>query len=263
MEMFSRITGLYFIVTSGNGEESNLATAILTDLNRRSYPKYEIVRSGPIFKSREDWLEYVETQELCNRLYEKTLDKEPTDGELEEIRQLTGELVLKWKLAISSTVAETRKQSRYFLRRFTPGWVLTRSVHHITSLYEKQKLYQEAVDLLEALLSQDTYCHGRRGQWWERLVLNLSRHLKDPSKAREKCLQALNDPHVRTADRLSLRRRVTKLHKESFEEFPIEEIVIQGELDYRGTSGKKLVFRIDEDTTGSVEELVLHVQPKT
>jgi tetratricopeptide (TPR) repeat protein len=260
--MFSLVTGLYFIVTSGNGEESNLATAILTDLNRRSYPKYEIVRSGPIFKCRADWLEYVETQELGNRLYEKTLDKEPTGDELEEVRQLTGELVLKWKMAISSTVTETRKQGRYFLRRFTAGWVLTRSVHHITSLYEKQKLYQEAVELLEKLLSQDAYCHGRRGQWWERLVLNLSKHLKDPLKATEKCLEALKDPHVRTADRLSLRRRLAKLEKDDFEEFPIEEIVIEGELDYRGTSGKKLVFKIDEDTTGSVEALVLQVKPK-
>lgn len=254
--MFSRIANLYFLVSSAYGEESNLATAILTDLNRRSYPKYEILRSGPIFKSREDWIVYEEAQAICNELYEKTTDKE-NETDIVEIQKMIEGLVEKWQLEICQS--EGLEQQRYFLRRFTAGWVLTRGLHHVTGWYEKQKLYQEAVDLLEILLKQYHYCHGRRGQWWERLVLNLSKHLKQNERAQLKCLEALKDNNVRTAARLSLRRRLAKFEKEDFEEFPIKEIVIDGKPANLGTSGKKLVFQIDEDTTGSVEALVLHV----
>lgn len=39
-------------------------------------------------------------------------------------------------------------------------------------------LPQEAVQELEALLSQKVYCPDSRGRWWDRLALNLHQHLK-------------------------------------------------------------------------------------
>lgn len=251
--VLERLIGLFFLYSSYGGEDMNLATAILTDLNRRKYPKYEVVRSGPVFKSRQDWLAFEEAGQLSKLLYELISEKEDPDVAA-RIEELIPIIDYKWKEQSGEIISDS---SCYFLKRFTAGWVYTRCQSSLVGWLERQKRFKEAVVLLESLLSQKRYCHGRRGQWWDRLILNLSKHIKDIDQAKIKCALALEDEHVRTSSRLSLKRRLTKLEKESFDELPIAEMDIEGTLTADGVPGRKLIFQIDEDTVGSVEQLVL------
>jgi Fanconi-associated nuclease 1 len=79
------------------------------------------------------------------------------------------------------------------------------------SLLEKQRRYEEAVELLQLLLGGNA-CLSRRGTWWCRLSINLE-HLKQVDAALEVAEAALADPYVRHGDRLALQRRVLRLGK--------------------------------------------------
>jgi len=58
---------------------------------------------------------------------------------------------------------------------------------------------------------------------------------------------------------MAFRRRKVKLEKDTeWEEDPIEEVTIEAKSVETGQSGRKLIFEIDEDTKGTVEELVLN-----
>lgn len=264
-EMLTRLTNLYFLAAGGTSAdgEAGLGTAILTDLNRRRYPKYEIVRSEPIFPTRDHWDRYEEARELYTSLWETigARKSDPALPLLEADEQLGvaelyhGDVEHRWE----QELARDDHKERYFLRRLSAGWVYTKMLGLIADLYEKQKDFSAANSVYSRLLDQTQFCLGKRGQWWERLVLNCQSHLKARDLALSMCLRGLEDPSVRTASRLALKRRRAKLERDSeWEEYPIEERVIEGELRDTASSGRKLVFQIDEDTTGSVESLVLH-----
>lgn len=59
-----------------------------------------------------------------------------------------------------------------FLARFCAGWVHASLGTVAVSVLEKQKRWSDAVDLLRLLLGGNA-CVGRRGEWWERLAINL------------------------------------------------------------------------------------------
>ena len=44
------------------------------------------------------------------------------------------------------------------------------------------------------------FCTERRGYWWQRLALNLEKHLKRARRAYDMCRRALRDPYVRTGE---------------------------------------------------------------
>lgn len=98
-----------------------------------------------------------------------------------------------------------------FFARFRAGWVYASLGTVAVSLLEKQRRYEEAVDLLQLLLGGNA-CLARRGAWWTRLSINLE-HLKNVDAALEVAEAALADPYVRHGDRLALQRRVLRLGK--------------------------------------------------
>lgn len=254
-ETLPRLTDLFFAASS-DPQSDNLATAILSDLNRRSYPVYEIARSGPLFESRAHWLQWEGAQHLYGALW-KRLEASEEDVECLTIDHYVSDVLVRWT---SELMRPCYAQRPYFLRRTSSAWVLTKCLSLLADAYEKTREYDKAVAVYESLLEQDLFCLGRRGQWYERLAVILQRHLKRPDEALQVCTRGLADEWVRTGSRLALRRRKAKLEKnaEGWEEFPIEELVINGELATSGSTGRKLVFRLDEDSVGSVEDLVLH-----
>ena len=67
-----------------------------------------------------------------------------------------------------------------FLRRFTSISIAIYVLTEVVEIYQKLKMYQEAVDLLRLLLEQKTHKQDSRGRWVDRLALNLESHLKKP-----------------------------------------------------------------------------------
>ncbi len=249
---------LYFLVASDHSAiQESLSTAILNEINRRKYPRYCIKRSGPIFANRSELEQY-----------QQALDEEKRLAEIEVIDEdLINEISHKFQAAVDASAQSNRS---YFLKRYTAGWIYCRILGSLSAALEAAKEHARAVSLLKKLLAQTQFCLGRRGKWWERLVLNTSKHLKAPQVALKLCQQALNDPLVRTTARTSLQRRFKKLSKNEEEmtedlpdELPAEMqpeiITIQGRIQQGNSTGRKVKLHLHDDDLelGSVESFVL------
>jgi fanconi-associated nuclease 1 len=255
-QLIETTISLYFLV-SQNGQE-NLSTAILVEINRKSYPKYKIIRNYPIFKSRDDFLEYQRALELENLLKDSENEEENPIEYLDEIKR-----------NFESCLLSCDMERSYFLRRYTAGWVYCRILSHLASILETLKKYSEAIEIYRILLFQQIYCCGYRGKWWERTVLDTSKHLKDSVGALELCESALKDSWLRTSALTSIKRRQKKLKKSEdldmtgFEvevEDEPEIIIIKGRIKGGNVTGKKVKVHLDGDdlALGSVEEFVLN-----
>lgn len=250
VEILRRIIRLFFLDTAL--EENNLSMAILTDLNQRKYPPYVIMRSRPVFAAREDWLAYDAALEDERSINERiSSDDGMTDDLVMDLLTAAQE---NWQKHFSLG----KEIESYFLRRYTAGWIYTRILSFLTGVLEKLKFFAEANRILQMLLSQDIYCLGSRGKWWERLVLNLHRHLSDKTEALRSCKEGLVDEHVRTGSRLALQRRLHKLNGESFElDEPPPTITIFADPEDTRATGRKLLYLLRGDVLGSVEDLAL------
>ncbi|PJF16464.1 hypothetical protein PSACC_03710 [Paramicrosporidium saccamoebae] len=249
IESLRRIFGLFFLDSTAQ-EENNLSTAIMTDLNRKRYPPYVLVKSGPVFSSRSDWIAYDEAIR-----YEKTVSEMLAGDETDDLLpDLLAAVLENWK----SSYAAGQTVHSYFLRRYTAGWVYTRMLTSLVGFLEKAKNHKEANRILEILLGQDVYCLGYRGKWWERLVLNLATHVGGKTEALKKCQEALEDIHVRTGSRIALQRRLCKLTHTSFDlDEPPETVTLYADPETTRTTGRKLLYLSKQHVLVSVEDLVL------
>lgn len=267
LERMRRLLSLFFLTSSQEADASaSLATAILTDLNRRKYPPYTMLRSRPIFADRAAWRAFDEALQ-----YERTLDETLAGSGDQTAAVDAEELVLallatvkqNWQehLARERTVegsSNRAQQSAYFLRRYTAGWVYARILSGLVAAAERLKRFSEANEILRLLLDQDVYLRGHRGRWWERLAINWERHLRCQEEAAKGCAEGLADCHVRSGSRLALQRRMAKLESKSFApDEPPETITIYAEPEDRGRTGRKLLYLLPDNTLGSVEELAL------
>lgn len=247
---------LYFLVSS-TSQESNLSTAILVEINRRSYPKYKIIRTSPIFKSRQEYLNY-----------QAALELEILLKECVEAGKSIYEYIEDGKQNLIICLQSCDFERSYFLRRFTAGWIYCRILCYLASNLESVKRYDQAVEIYQILLNQNLFCLGRRGKWWERLVLDTSKHLKDHQKALELCEAAINDHWLRTSALTSIKRRLKRLKKSSDsnlvdENDPEDEpevLTIKGKIQGGNVTGKKVKLHLDGDdlSLGTVEEFVLN-----
>ncbi|XP_037766704.1 fanconi-associated nuclease 1 isoform X5 [Chelonia mydas] len=147
-----------------------------------------------------------------------------------------------------------------YLRRFTVGWMYTRILSRGVEILQRLHMYEEAVEELQNLLSQEVYCIDSRGRWWDRLALNLHQHLKRTKQAIECIRKGLSDPFVRTGHRLSLYQRALRLRdspsgkkfKSLFQELPVitvedvTHVTIKGKMCPQTGVGKS-VFLVEDD----------------
>ena len=253
-QLIETAISLYFLVSQSQNSQENLSTAILVEINRKSYPKYKIIRNFPIFKSRQEFLEYQKALELEILLK----DEENEEGIGTSLDEIKG--------SFKSCLLSCDMERSYFLRRYTAGWIYCKILSQLASVLETLKKYSEAVEIYKILLEQEIYCCGYRGKWWERTVLDTSKHLKDSSKALKLCESALKDPWLRTSALTSIKRRQKKLKKSedlddlnSLEDEP-EIITIKGRIQGGNVTGKKVKLHLDGDdlALGTVEEFVLN-----
>ena len=102
---------------------------------------------------------------------------------------------------------------RPFVLRFRASSAYALVCHVGIHILEREHRYVEATTLLFRLLSLP-YVPQRRGQWWNRLSLNLATHLACKKQAMAVCAQAMADDSVRTGDRVELQRRWYRLWKD-------------------------------------------------
>eukprot|EP00002_Diphylleia_rotans_P020091 TRINITY_DN3892_c0_g1_i7.p1 TRINITY_DN3892_c0_g1~~TRINITY_DN3892_c0_g1_i7.p1 ORF type:complete len:622 (+),score=121.07 TRINITY_DN3892_c0_g1_i7:70-1935(+) len=100
-----------------------------------------------------------------------------------------------------------------FHQRFRKEWIYSRIIHKALSLFEKQRNYTLAIQMLELLLASGHY-PSKRGDWWVRLSVDYE-HLgkKFVERSLQVCENALCDSWVRSGERSYLQKKVLRLTK--------------------------------------------------
>ncbi|KAI9466069.1 VRR-NUC domain-containing protein [Lactarius psammicola] len=223
-----------------------LTPSILSSAHRRAFQPYSFTRSSNIWPTRTALLAYERALELegqIDALSDSTLtpsrarsrsrsvashlSSQPTvkgeggvtrESELgegsivkESLRVQNARLVLtifetayaEWK-----TLGEGNSCPRpRGLERFDRGHVLTRIVQKGAEALGVLKDYDRELEVLEALLNQRRWRRGRRGKWYERRALVLTRY-GDKSPETLRCamrglIDSLNDPDTHLGGRIS------------------------------------------------------------
>ena len=118
-----------------------------------------------------------------------------------------------------STSTDAPNQSRpadatpSFMLRFRASTSYASVCHYGVAVLERLHRHDEACCLLVNLL-QLPYCPVRRGEWWNRLSIDLATNLKHKKRAMVVCQLGMQDEHVRTGDRVELQRRWERLWKD-------------------------------------------------
>ncbi|XP_012867260.1 PREDICTED: fanconi-associated nuclease 1 [Dipodomys ordii] len=276
--VFSRVLLLFALTDSVEDEEAacggqgQLSTVLLVNLGRMQFPRYSIHRKTRIFQDREDLVRYAAAMHMLS-----DISTAMAAGNWEEAKELCQRAKGDWDKLKSHPSLRFHEGLPLFLRSFTVGWIYTRILSRAVEILERLHMYEEAVQELRSLLSQNTYCPDSRGRWWDRLALNLQQHLKRPELAIRCIHEGLADPEVRTGHRLSLYQRAVRLrespscrkHQHLFRQLPemsvqdVKHVTIMGRLCPQRGMGKS-VFVVDTGDSAapaavlcSVEELAL------
>ncbi|XP_075431975.1 fanconi-associated nuclease 1 [Ascaphus truei] len=210
--VFSRVLLLFSLTDSmeveeaASGGQTQLSTVLMVNMGRTTFPTYTVNRTTQIFQDREDLIRY---EAAMHKLIEVIVTM--TNGNWEEAHLLYQSAGKEWDGLKNEPSLSYHAELPVYLRCFTVGWVYTKILSRGVEILQRLHMYEEAVQLLQRLLSQHIYCPDSRGRWWDRLALNLHQHLKHTQKAIDFIMEGLSDPYVRTGHQLSLYQRAVRM----------------------------------------------------
>ncbi|XP_064421929.1 fanconi-associated nuclease 1 isoform X2 [Latimeria chalumnae] len=210
--VFSRVLLLFSLTDSmedeeaASGGQSQLFTVLMVNMGRVAFPSYNVTRRAKNFQDREDLIRY---ETAMHMLIDVTTSM--VNGKWEEAHLLYKVAKEAWLELRSSSCLRYHEKLPVYLRCFTVGWVYTRILSRGVEILQRLRMYEEAVEELQGLLSQNVYCLDSRGRWWDRLALNLHQHLKHTEKAIMCIREGLSDSLVRTGHQLSLYQRALRM----------------------------------------------------
>uniref|UniRef100_A0A6I8N5G7 Fanconi-associated nuclease n=1 Tax=Ornithorhynchus anatinus TaxID=9258 RepID=A0A6I8N5G7_ORNAN len=177
--LFSRILLLFSLTDSVENEEAacggqgQLSTVLMVNLGRVAFPRYTVNRKLQIFQDRNDLIRYASAVHTLNDVATAM-----TNGNWKEANELYKCAKEVWNNLKNHSSLRFHEELPLYLRCFTVGWVYTRIMSRGVEILQRLHMYEEAVNELKNLLSQNIYCPDSRGRWWDRLALNLHQHLK-------------------------------------------------------------------------------------
>ncbi|XP_053318103.1 fanconi-associated nuclease 1 [Spea bombifrons] len=259
--VFSRILLLFSLTDSmeveeaASGGQSQLSTVLLVNMGQMKFPQYTVCRITRIFQNREDLIRY---ECAMHKLVDIVVTM--TNGNWTEAHVLYESARKDWDELKDDPFLRYHVELPLHLRCFTVGWVYTRILSRGVEILQRLHLYEEAVEVLQTLLSQRVYCPDNRGRWWERLALNLQQHLKSTEKAIGFIMEGLSDPHVRTGHQLSLYQRAVRIRdspsckkfRPLFSDLPtievedVPHVTIKGKMCPQTGMGKSVFLMVDE-----------------
>ncbi|PIA13903.1 hypothetical protein COEREDRAFT_48057 [Coemansia reversa NRRL 1564] len=240
-ELFERLHYVFFRTPVHLGDDSSMKLAVLATIGQIRFPLYEIKRSADLFASKED---VVQCKALAEVGYEmgilatspvKNVEDHKKGWEMfvDYRNQWTEHLALLSETQRSGVSkldkVECIKQQAidYWRRHFTPGWALARIVERGAKFAANLKQYSDERDILETLLSQTAYRLGRRGEWYERLILlytthlhpkraksdvqTVEKHTQSLIYARDICIRSLHDEHVNRVSLHAISRQLRNI----------------------------------------------------
>ena len=190
-----------------NGQHHQLVTLLRINMGQIKYPTTNKIRKHDIFRSREDLLTFEQCQDLYTGMKER-LEAQEWEEALEfqpEVDEMYDAMI-----ADEDLVRHECSLPR-FLRRYTCLSLLVYLKTRQVEALQRLRKYSEAIKVLRFLLRQKIHYQDYRGEWYDRLALNLDQHLKMHAEALEVVETALNDPEVRVGFRLMISNRGQKL----------------------------------------------------
>ncbi|KND04065.1 uncharacterized protein SPPG_01507 [Spizellomyces punctatus DAOM BR117] len=231
VDLFERVMVIYF--RSLDILERPMTAGILSEVERWSFPEYEVDRSR-IFESREICIQYFDALKLHAKI-ERFIEKRLLSDALTHLPEIQS----AWESCVKH--GRLAEPSQYFLLQFTPPRVYTLllttfAIHILPPLHQ----YDLAISLLHNLLSQQFYGRGSRGKWWDQLSHLMLNHADmSPSDREETCLElcaeAVRDPLVRAGRLVSIRKRMERVAKKIWERIHLIARTNTG----KGKPGKK------------------------
>lgn len=271
-----RINTLCFL-----GQNMDSKSMILETIQVVKFPKYQHQTSS-LFHTRNDFEKYIVALDLEQQLTSIATEKEKINMDLlGQVAQGLARETARYHAEQSPSCQDSADDSNsqttspsprnYYLLRFTAGWVYARALSLGVEILEKTKMYEQAVLYLRLLLDSP-YRKGKRGNWYNRLCLDLQ-HNNQNTLALEVCMAALDDLELRTHDRITLEKRRNLLQQKcrivttslcetdlTLTLLSAKHVHIRGKYEhtYIGKSSHKSRFlSYDGSTVVTVEELAL------
>ncbi|KAJ1893041.1 hypothetical protein LPJ81_005438, partial [Coemansia sp. IMI 209127] len=221
-ELFERLHLVFFRAPVHVNDDNTMKAAVLATIGQIRFPKYTIVRSPDLFVSAEHVIQYKALAEVGAEMARlaasqvKQLDDHKKGWELYLAHRES------WVRHIAcfgdsnnagdESDGTESSAIEYWKRHFAPGWALCRIVMRGAKFAATLRQYKNEEEILLSLLSQRAYQLHRRGEWYERLVLLYTTHLR-PKRAkgnneaqeqalvllklaREACIRAIQDKDV-------------------------------------------------------------------
>ncbi|KAJ1986354.1 hypothetical protein GGI26_002891 [Coemansia sp. RSA 1358] len=241
-ELFERLHLVFFRSPVHIGDDNTMRLAILATIGQIRFPKYTIVRSSTLFASKDDLVRYKLLLEVSAEMAElaassvKQIDDHRKGWEIylkhrEDWAKLVGSLYSNTQggtSPISANGSDSESTSiEYWKCHFTPGWALSRIVERGAKFAATLKQYFNEEEILLSLVSQKAYRLHKRGEWYERLILLYSTHLRPKKikgnenaekkallmlkRARGICIRAIQDEHVNRISLHSISRQLRAL----------------------------------------------------
>ena len=247
--LFSRVHLVFYRSTQYT--ESSLRTLILARASKRNFPTYVVSRTSNIFPSRDVLIDFevsLKFQAEVDTIFEGNCAS--TKASLQRVLDITERVYPRWLEYIEeerskvksvmdtyfgpdhSSIADGDNEvlvDRIYLRRFSPGWVLTRIIHKGLYSLARLKMHLREHEVLTQLLSQRFFHTARRGAWYQRKALveehYLASILVDPDKseaatkrkwlmaALDTCCKGLQDPLTHVSFHYHLQKRIMKLEQ--------------------------------------------------
>ncbi|XP_074659015.1 fanconi-associated nuclease 1-like [Tubulanus polymorphus] len=264
MMLFSLSSSVSADDTDHNQQGEQLFHLLQVNRGHLVYPTYTLSQNpSRIFRSRDDLIRYQNCLQMVIDM-KSFLDKHEFEAAVDIHHKTTTEFT---EIIQDKDLLRHDLELVSYLRVFSVVSVCMRLMYHGVEALQKLKRFNEAVLTLRQLLQTRDYCWLYRGQWWDRLALNLDTHLRKPVQALEAIKRGVEDKHVKTGRRLSLYQRAekicaakhnSKLSKKWKDEFKQPEIrtaptvTIEGQLCPKELPGRKTVF-VTRQTSGEGE----------
>ncbi|XP_003743505.1 fanconi-associated nuclease 1-like [Galendromus occidentalis] len=198
-----------------------------------------------IFKTPQDFMLYSDARVRNSHVY-KAVESNRFDEAMEKFEKNFDWFVLNY----TTQKFEEDANLPLYLHRFTFTYCFLRFLITGAEIFERQRRYEDAVDLYFTVLSQTSFMHNRRGLHWNRLLLDVDAHLKKPHNSLALAHIALRDSiyDQQKYDILNRAKRISERFqvKTSLPKFvvaaeaPIEHI--SGKLMQRAIIGRRNVF---------------------
>lgn len=195
-----------------------------------TFPSFDIIRKRKLFQSREELICFEDACAVEARMSD-AFELKDWSKALDVFQD--ADVLFDDVMKDQETEIHVRSLP-VFLRKFTKGSVLAYVLTKSVEVLERNKMHDEAVILLRKLVSQHLYLPDYHGHWYERLVLDLDQHLKDPKGSLAVIKEGLKDPNVRVARKLALCQRVVKIcnMKKNLKAFETEYLAFQSDNDW-------------------------------